>query len=221
MANKEVPMHKGAPVIMKQHVLDKRAGIIKERLMKLTFKKHYEHLVELNQTDYDPIEKHSWHATFKMDNIELNESIQLKPKPLIQGAETVREYIKKNDIQKIKVQAALDSLSKENSESPVKDSAPSYLSQKLLRKIKIKEKVLTECKKEIADKVESTEQKNKQFQLSHLVETLKSIFTTQRGPTAPLENVVDKLRDTERGLFISRGTFCGDGKANNKKQRRY
>ncbi len=50
-----------------------------------------------------------------------------------------------------------------------------------------------------------TTQKSKELTLSHLAETLKSIFSTHKGTTIPFDSLSDKLRDAERGLFISRG----------------
>ena len=141
------------------------------------------------------------------------ETIKLKPIPIIQKKETVNEYVQKNDIRKNCDKMANDVLSQgdlqkysQDNEAESDNSAP-YLSQELIQKIKIKQRVLEDCKDKILSKMKANELKNKEDQLWKTAETIKTIFSTQKSSIAPLEDIVAKLEDTERGVYISKGNI--------------
>jgi len=208
----ETEIPKGPPIILKENELKRRSEILYERIFSITLAEYNEYCTIHKVENYDIYEKGNWHPLFNPHVLELKESINLKPKPNDQESESVSEFIKKNDLKKIYVQAALESvkITKTQSPKPKSFSQPAqktYLDQKIMQKIQAKEKALTECKKEIEERVETTEQKSKEFRLTKLAETLKTIFSTQKASMSPLESVIEKLRDNERGQFFTQCIF--------------
>lgn len=198
---------------MKFEVMRRRAELVKERLLNFVLERHSEFLAENCYGEYDPKQKRAWHALFRLNAISLNGEIELKPMPSLQRKETVNDFIQKNDIRKKSNRIAQEKFGKPLPEdiSPFEDSSTDstmpYLSQELIQKIKIKEKVLHDCEKDVEDKITLTVQSTKEDRLRKLAETLRTIFATQRTSIAPLEDIVAKLKDTDRGVYVSRGTF--------------
>eukprot|EP00826_Nyctotherus_ovalis_P041276 TRINITY_DN4133_c0_g1_i4.p1 TRINITY_DN4133_c0_g1~~TRINITY_DN4133_c0_g1_i4.p1 ORF type:complete len:265 (+),score=80.50 TRINITY_DN4133_c0_g1_i4:1148-1942(+) len=198
--------------IMKCEVMRQRAELVKERLLNFVLERHGEFLAENCYGEYDPKEKRAWHALFKLNAVSLNEEVELKPIPSLQRKETVNDFIQKNDIRKKSNRIAQEKFGKplpediNSFEDSSTDSTMPYLSQELIQKIKIKEKVLHDCEKDVQDKITLTVQSTKDDRLRKLAETLRTIFATQKTSIAPLEDIIGKLKDTDRGVYVSRGS---------------
>jgi len=197
--------------VMKFEVIRQRVKILKERLMNYVLKKHEEFIKGNYYGSYDPKEKREWHALFKLHKISLDTTITLKEMPSPQKKETVNDYLQKNDIKKRSTKIIEEKLSQpltdglSLNEDSSTESTMSYLSQELIQKIKIKEKVIQDCGKDVDEKIILTEQNTRKEKLGKLAETLKTIFATQKSSLAPLEDIIGKLKDTDRGVYVSKG----------------
>jgi hypothetical protein len=199
--------------VMNFEIIRQRVEILKQRLVNYVMKKHEEFMKANYYGDYDPKEKREWHALFKLHTISLDGAITLKPMPSLQKKETVNDYLQKNDIRKKSSKIIQEKLSQSlnddlnfNEDSSTESTMP-YLSQELIQKIKIKEKVMQDCSKDVDEKITLTEQNSKKEKLGKLAEILRTIFATQKSSLAPFEDIVGKLKDTDRGVYVSKGKY--------------
>ena len=114
--------------MMPGDILDLRSSILRERLLNRTFKTHAEFLRQENQVHYDPIKEKTWHSQFHVNDLDIEPTVRLKEPLIKEQPQSVKEYIKKNDVNTQEIQKALNAAEK-------CDDKSAYFSPALLGKV--------------------------------------------------------------------------------------
>lgn len=114
---------KGLNGPMDVKILDKRAEILKTRLINLTAKKHEIFLSEINEISYDPFKYKTWHHLFKVHDLDIKDTMKLKEKPTIRKSIGVGEFLKMNNVKDKLVREALEEAAKISEKNMKKDGS--------------------------------------------------------------------------------------------------
>ena len=193
-----------------------RTRILRGRLLSRALEAHSRFTRQLGDDSFDPIELQTWHHNFRVHELEVIPTATLKDKPLLERQSTVTDFLRKNDIKQQLLDAAMKSVSSQGPHE--RGPSTGILSSMLLDKvhfttnlqIKAREKAVVESKQILTTNKQISKERGESLHLMKLAETLKAIFATNNVVSMLFANVVAKLQDTDRGVFMSAGINVGN-----------
>lgn len=203
----------GMSAPMDTSLMERRADVLRLRVIEITSRRHREFLKSISEEAYDPFKHKTWHHLFKVHDVDV-EGRRLRDKPEMRRSLGVGEFIKRNSIKDQLVKAALEEVakdtSKEDPDSLTDSSLKGVLSDLLIKKIKAKESAIRKTQKLLDESEMESKGRTEQARLLNRCNAIMAIFITSGWKAMLMDELVKRLQDDERGNFCGAETLIAD-----------